>query len=155
MAYPQPLASNCCCHVGPAGTGGEKPRAKAFEPAGPLVPILARKGKPPNPNSIITGTGPFASAGVVSVSWISTLIAGYDELSTCPANCFVIAAKSPLLVLDVLVTSQRTDGTFPGTRPYTSRSKSSTISGRLWFHHISGVVTRFPFFRTNGSGKFG
>ena len=31
---------------------------------------------------MMTGTGPLAAAGVVSVSWISTVTAGYDELST-------------------------------------------------------------------------
>ena len=39
---------------------------------------------------MITGTGPFASAGVVSVSWMSTVIGGYAELSTWPTSFFVI-----------------------------------------------------------------
>ena len=30
---------------------------------------------------------PFASAGVTSVIWMSTVMAGYDELSTCPTSC--------------------------------------------------------------------
>ena len=49
-------------------------RASAYPPG--------RAPDPPKPNSIITGTGPFASAGVVSVSWMSTLICGHLVLST-------------------------------------------------------------------------
>ena len=59
------------------------------------------------------------------------------------------------LALTVLVTVQVTFGTFLGTRPRTSRSKSSTISGRRCFHHISAVVTFLPFFRVKTSGRFG
>jgi hypothetical protein len=43
--------------------------------------------------------------------------------------------------LTVLVTSHLTFGVFFGVRPYTSRSKSSAISGRRCFHHISADVT--------------
>jgi hypothetical protein len=44
-----------------------------------------------NPNSMITGTAPFALAGVVNVRSMLTVIARYDELSTCPINFFVMA----------------------------------------------------------------
>jgi hypothetical protein len=37
---------------------------------------------PPYPNSMITGAGPAAFAGTVSESWMSTMICGYEELST-------------------------------------------------------------------------
>ena len=42
----------------------------------------ASPGKSPKPNIIITGTGLFASAGVTRIIWMSTLIAGKEELST-------------------------------------------------------------------------
>ena len=48
-----------------------------------------------------------------------------------------------------------TFGVLLGTRPYTSRSKSSTISGRRSFHQSSGVVTFCPFFNVSGSGRSG
>src|SRR5688572_11823157 len=74
IAYAQPLASTCCCQVrgvvvlfaAEVSRGG----------AGGLNP-----GGNTNPNSMITGTGPFAVAGTVSVRSISTLIAGYELLS--------------------------------------------------------------------------
>ena len=49
------------------------------------------------PNIIITGTGPFALAGVTSVIWISTSIDGHDELSTCPTSCFSIDGEDACL----------------------------------------------------------
>ena len=104
---------------------------------------------------IITGTGPFASAGVTTIIWISTLICGSDELSTCPTSCFPITGCAPTISRTVFATVHVTDGTFFGTRPITSRSKSSTISGRRCFHHISGVVTFSPFFSVSTSGRFG
>ena len=66
---------------------------------------------------MITGTGPFASAGVVSVSWISTLTSGYDELSTWPTSRFVTTGTSPTVCFSVAVTSHLTFGVFFGTRP--------------------------------------
>src|ERR1700684_3213542 len=111
VAYPQPRARTCCCHVGPAGprpapgvaprpeaaapgaAPGIGPRAagmgvKAFGPyggpAGGSAPRPApRPGRKP-PNCITTGTGPLALAGVVSVSAILTSISGSMELSTTP-----------------------------------------------------------------------
>src|SRR5271170_1231832 len=106
-------------------------------------------------SSIMTGTGPVALAGVVSVSWISTVISGYDELSTWPTSFFVMTGMSPLVSRVVLITSQRTLGVFAGMRPKISRLKSSTISGRRWVHHILAVVTRLPLFRMSGSGRLG
>ena len=55
-------------------------------------------------------------AGVVNVNWISTVICGYDELSTCPTNCFVITGTSPFVPLAVFVTSHVTFGASLGTR---------------------------------------
>ena len=40
----------------------------------------ARAGARPPPNIIITGTGPLASAGVTSVIWMSTVIAGIGRV---------------------------------------------------------------------------
>ena len=104
-------------------------------------------------NMIITGTGPFAFPGVTSVISISTLIAGYAELSTCPTNCFSMTGKTPVFESVVVLTVQVTLGTFGGMRPSTSRSKSSTISGRRWFHHCSADVTFCPLFNVSASGR--
>ena len=70
-----------------------------------------------NPNSMITGTGRAAFAGVVKDNWMSTVTCGYDELSTCPTSCFVITATSPTDSFVVLVTSQLTLGVSFGARP--------------------------------------
>ena len=70
-----------------------------------------------NPNSMITGTGPLALAGVLRVRSISTLISGSMELSTWPLSCFVITATSPFFSWVVLTTSQVTLVRFAGTRP--------------------------------------
>ena len=107
------------------------------------------------PNSMITGTGPFASAGVLSVRSIFTLIAGYAELSTWPISFLVITGTSPFFSSVVLTTSHFTAGVCCGTRPYTSRSKSSTSCGRRWSHHIFADVTFWPSFITSGSGGGG
>ena len=48
-----------------------------------------------------------------------------------------------------------TSGTFRGTRPSTSRSKSSMISGRRCLIHASRVVTLRPFFSVRTSGRSG
>ncbi len=66
---------------------------------------------------MMTGTGPLASAGVVSVSWTSTVICGYDELSTWPTSFLVTTATSPTLSFLVSVTSHLTLGVSFGTRP--------------------------------------
>src|SRR5438445_13795078 len=112
-AWPQPLARNCCCQVGPLFVPPNPARGKrlvAFVPRNPPNP-------PMNPNCIITGTGPVAFAGDVRDTWMFTVISGYDELSTLPASCFVMTGTSPLFVLVVLVTSHFTAGVFLGTRP--------------------------------------
>ena len=59
---------------------------------------------------MITGTGPRALAGVVSVSWMSTVTSGYDELSTCPTSCFVTIGTPPTVSVAVAVTSHFTAG---------------------------------------------
>ena len=69
------------------------------------------------PNSIITGTGPFAFAGVVSVRSISTLIDGYAVLSTCPTSFLVTTDTSPFISSVVETTSHFTDGVCAGMRP--------------------------------------
>ncbi|MEI9903368.1 MAG: hypothetical protein WDN06_04875 [Asticcacaulis sp.] len=48
-----------------------------------------------------------------------------------------------------------TFGVSAGTRPYISRSRPSTISGRRCCHHWSAVVTFPPFFRVRISGQSG
>ena len=64
-------------------------------------------------NCIITGTGPLAFAGVTSVTCKFTLIAGYDELSTCPISRLVMVI--PLSA--VLATSHVTAGVIFGVLP--------------------------------------
>ena len=86
---------------------------------------------------------------------MSTLIAGQAELSTWPTSFLVTTGKSPTFSCVVLTTSHVTFGAFAGTRPYTSRSKCSTISGRRSFHHISADVTCSPSSVTSGSGSVG
>src|ERR1039457_2241442 len=114
MAYPQPLARTCCCHVGPGGgPPGVGPGPRPGTGPGPRPPGPLR----PKPNSIITGTGPLALAGVVKVNCMSTVMSGYDELSTWPTSCFTITGTSPFISLVVLVTSQLTLGVALGTRP--------------------------------------
>ncbi len=67
-------------------------------------------GRGPKPNSIITGTGPVAFAGVVSVSWMSTVTCGYEELSTWPTSFLVTTGTSPTTSSARPVTSHRTLG---------------------------------------------
>ena len=68
-------------------------------------------------SSIITGTGPAALAGVVSVRSMFTEICGYDELSTCPASLLVMMGTSPFISRVVLTISQFTFGVLRGIRP--------------------------------------
>lgn len=68
IAYPHPLANTCCCHDGPAALG-----AWPGSFGGGPFPLPAGKT---NPNSRMTGTGPGAFAGVVRVSWMSTVTCG-------------------------------------------------------------------------------
>ena len=96
------------------------------------------------PNIISSGTGPLASAGVTTTILISTLMEGQAELSTWPMSCLALARIMPTYSISSTSTVQVTSGTFSGTRPYTSRSKSSTISGLLTSHHCLAVVTFFP-----------
>ena len=70
-----------------------------------------------------------------------------------PHELFPDDRAEPTVAFTVLVTVHVTFGTFLGTRPSTSRSKSSTISGRRCFHHIAGVVTFLPFFSVRTSGR--
>src|SRR5215469_4924329 len=109
VAKPQPRASDCACQLGP----GAAPCCSG-ETAGGGPP---RAGPNPPPKTMITGTGPFALAGVLRDSWISTVISGSAELSTCPTRVFVMIGTSPTISLTVLVTSHFTFGTFLGTRP--------------------------------------
>src|SRR5450759_2747188 len=114
MAYPHPLASTCCCQVGPAGP---RPPPGPPAPGGSGPRAAPRPGPKPPPNSSITGTGPAALAGVVNANWMSTVICGYAELSTWPTSVLEITATSPTVSLLVLVTSHVTFGTTLGTRP--------------------------------------
>ena len=74
-----------------------------------------------------------------------------------------VAYRKPRLLADTRLTIgyfveyvllHVTLGTSFGTRPSTSRSKSSTISLRR-VSHIAAVVTFFPFFNVRTSGSFG
>src|SRR6516162_1482552 len=107
-ANPQPLASACACQLGP----GSEPCCDAATAGGPPDP---QAGGPPN--TMITGTGPVESAGVLRDSWMSTVISAAAVLSTCPTKVFVIIGTSPTCSSAVLVTSHFTLGTSLGTRP--------------------------------------
>ena len=109
-------------------------------------------GRAARPNIIMRGTGFRAQAGVTTTIWISTLISGQAVLSACPMSSLAMTGYGPTVSFTVLVTVHVILGAFGGTRPSTSRSKSSTISGRRCFHHISGVVTGRPSFSLRISG---
>src|ERR1019366_2201012 len=145
-AAPRPAAGGA-----PTAAGAPAPNP----PNPPAAPAVCRLGNPRPPNIITTGTGPFASAGTTSVIWISTLIAGKDELSTWPVSALPITGRPATVSFTVLVTVHVTLGTLFGTRPNTSRSKSSTISGRRWLVHWAAVVTFLPFLRVRTSGRLG
>ena len=136
-AYPQPRASTCCCQVGPVGTrppagpgGGVRSDCRWCSGIGRRgrggAAAPDRRGAPDRPghgpvrtppNCMITGTGPFAFAGVVSVTWMSTVTCGYAELSTCPTSSFVMIGTSPFMPCVVLITSHVTFGVTFGVRP--------------------------------------
>ena len=69
------------------------------------------------PNIISVGTLPLALAGVTTVIWMSTEMAGYDELSTWPTNCFATTGRPATCAFTVCYTSHFTAGTLAGTRP--------------------------------------
>src|SRR4029077_13341676 len=94
-AKAQPLASACACQLGP----GSEPCCDAETAGGPPA---AEAGAPPN--TMITGTGAFALAGVLRDSCILTEISGYTELSTWPTSVLVTIGTSPTCSLAVLVT---------------------------------------------------
>src|ERR1017187_6174279 len=143
--YPQPSAISCSL------AGGSLPGAGVNVPgSGGVCP---NPGNPRPPNIIITGTGPVACAGVTRIIWTSTLIKGSSELSTWPTSCLPTTGWEPTVASTVFVTVHVTFGTSLGTRPTTSRSKSSTISGRRCSHHIPGEVTFTPFLSTSTVGK--
>src|SRR5262245_33573947 len=98
---------------------------------------------------IITGTGAVESAGVTTAIWMSTVMEGYVVLSTWPTSCRPTTGYLPISPFVELTTDQATLGTLRGTRPITSRSNASTICGRRSFHHVSAVVTFFPFSSVN------
>ena len=103
----------------------------------------------------ITGTGALTSDGVTSVNWMSTAIAGQAELSTWPTSCLPDTGWPSIVAVPLSETVHVTFGVLAGTRPYISRSKASTISGRRRDHHPSAVVTLPPSFSVSGSGRFG
>ena len=86
---------------------------------------------------------------------MSTSIAGYAELSTRADELAADDALPPISHSRVATTDHVDRRALAGTRPTTSRSKSSTISGRRSLHHASAVVTFAPFFSVSGSGRIG
>src|SRR5438094_7094367 len=117
VAYPQPAAMSISVEDGPAFVPPPNPPngPKRFVGAG----SPGRRGKPfppkPPPNIISTGTGLFAFAGVTSVIWMSTLMAGQPALSTCPTNCFAATGMAPTTrSVACITTVQVTFGTFFG-----------------------------------------
>src|SRR5262245_46692603 len=144
-AYPQPAATSCSVAGGSLPGGGD---------GGPAPRPTFGGGTPRN--MIMTGTGPPALDGATSVTCRSTVMEGYAALSTCPTSCLAITGWPPTLGSDVSgVAVHVTFGTLFGTRPTTSRSKASRISGRRRVVHISAVVTFVPFSSVKGSGRSG
>ncbi len=136
-----------CSVAGGSADGGGVNAGMPARAAGGGSPGSVR----PPPNMIMTGTGVLTSAGVTSVIWMSTVIPGNAELSTWPTSCLPITGRPPTVDSTVRVTDHVTLGTFFGTRPSTSRSKSSTISARR-LDHIAAVVTLRPSFIVRISG---
>src|SRR5262245_18021372 len=95
-----------CSAVGPAGRVAEPGRV-----------VAPRPKNPPQVNWIITGTGPPASAGVLSVTGISTFTLGYEALSTWPTSFLVMIGYLSFISRVVLTISQVTFGVFAGMRP--------------------------------------
>src|SRR5436190_23841443 len=97
-----------CCVLGGSAPGGGGGGVKLPRPGNDGGGAF---GRPARPNIIITGTGCLASAGVTNTIWISTPIAGCDELSTWPVSCFATTACLPTVVFTVSVTVHVTLGT--------------------------------------------
>ena len=123
--------------AGGAGRRRTEPADAAAGGAGRRRPAAARRRR----TSSSRGTGPFASAGVTSVIWMSTVIAGIRRVVDVADQLLGRRPARPptVHVARCCVTVHVTFGTFFGTRPSTSRSKSSTISGRRCFHHTSAL----------------
>src|SRR5262245_61445845 len=114
----------------------------------------------------MTGTGPLASSGRISVNEMLTEMSGQAALSTRPTSRLVTFGtvgagprppnpRPPAGAAFAGATSHVTLGTSLGTRPYTSASKYSTISGRRSVHQASGVVTGLRALVTIISGRWG
>src|ERR1700677_1924706 len=114
-AQPQPFDKHSCCQFATVPPNTLNPR-NALVPPGRFRPNPAKFRKL-KPNSNITGTGPGALAGVVSVRSMFTVMFVSEELSTWPISCLVITGTAPLFVWVTLFTSQVTLGTLAGTRP--------------------------------------
>src|SRR4249919_3055980 len=164
VAYPHPSAISCSIAGGSDGAGGAPPGRPGPADPPPVGPKpRAGAGGAPGaggiperpPNIIVTGTGRAAFAGVTRVIWISTVRSGYAELSAAPISSLPTTGRPPTWNCSVRLTRHATVGTVRGTRPSTSRSKSSTISGRRCFHHASALVTFLPFLSVSGSGSSG
>ena len=74
-------------------------------------------GMLPQPNIIRTGTGPLALTGTTTAILMSTVIAGWAELSTCPITRRATTGWPPTVVSTVSATVHVTFGTSLGTRP--------------------------------------
>ena len=88
--------------------------------AGSWTPGKRGSGSPgmlPQPNIISTGTGPLALTGSTTAILMSTVIAGWAELSTCPITRRATTGWPPTVVSTVSATVHATFGTSAGTRP--------------------------------------
>ena len=133
-----------------AARRGRRRREAAARRAGGAGRRAPARSVPPR-NMIITGTGPFASAGSTSVIGMSTAMDGYAELSTWPTSCLPTTRRPPTRAgVGRRRPSTSTFGTFFGMRPYTSRSKSSTISARRRAHRRA---RRRPSGRSSASAR--
>ena len=88
--------------------------------AGSCAPGNRNTGSPgmlPQPNIIRTGTGPLAFTGTTTAILMSTLMAGWAELSTWPITRRATTGWPPTVVSTVSATSQVTFGILAGNRP--------------------------------------
>ena len=88
--------------------------------AGSGMPGKRGSGSPgmlPQPNIIRTGTGPLALTGRTTAILMSTVIAGWAELSTWPTTRRATTGWPPTVVSTVSATVHVTFGTSAGTRP--------------------------------------
>ena len=104
-AAAQPRSTTCCCQ--------DLARGRLLPP-GKLKLMPAGMMKP---NSMMTGTGPFAASGQVTCAWMRTSMDGQAELSATPARSRRMHGMPSMSIFSSFTTSHLMAGTFSGTRP--------------------------------------